>query len=100
MDVRQCEARTQPRRRRGIWGLTHRCLSPVKFRVRPADRFGRPDPTKVAWTGEYVCGRHVRPYLMDNGDSVWKPWIVEPLANGPANDANLGVRSERESGKV
>lgn len=72
-----CDHRTLPRRVRGIWGFDHACDNPAKFRVRGApDRHGR---EKVSLAGDTPCGLHARPYLMDNGDSVWKPWIVEPL---------------------
>lgn len=57
------------------------CPHPAKYRVRPRDPLtGMVDPTRHCVGGEYVCGRHVRPALMDNGDSAWWPWLVERLA--------------------
>ena len=54
--------------------LSHRCPNPARFRVRAAEA------RKVPWGPEQPCRRHVRPYLMDNGDSVRKPWIVEAIS--------------------
>jgi hypothetical protein len=82
--VSQCETVTEGRsHRRGPACIPeragHRCIHPARFRVQAADRHGGVDPSAVAAGGEYVCGTHVRPALMDNGDSVWKPWIVTRL---------------------
>lgn len=68
---RRCDAILEPRAWRR--GRPKRCQHPARFRQRGSD--GR-----AILQGEYVCGRHVRPALMDNGDSVRKPWIVEPIA--------------------
>ena len=51
----------------------YRCPHPAKYRVgdtRP--HYSPPE--------RFVCGRHVRPYLMDNGDSARAPWTVEALS--------------------
>lgn len=72
-----CEAHTRPGP--GGWWKSrgHRCTRPAKYRViGNIDRHGG---QSIPMEGEFVCGTHVRPALMDNGDSVWKPWIVTRL---------------------
>lgn len=61
-----------------MWGFEHACDNPARYRVRGAPDRIHPQGT-VSLSGETPCGLHVRPYLMDNGDSVWRPWIVERL---------------------
>lgn len=70
VQVLRCDHRTRP-------GMV--CPHLAKYRVtgNHHPRWG----TKVSASGETPCGIHVRPYLMDNGDSVWKPWIVTRLAD-------------------
>lgn len=53
------------------------CRYPAKFKVRGNP--GRDGREQISVAGEAPCGLHVRPYLMDNGDSVRAPWIVERL---------------------
>jgi hypothetical protein len=72
--MRQCEAWANARSAVSArFSHSYRCPNPAKFRVQAAQA------GQVVWEGEYVCGRHVRPALMDNGDSVRKPWIVSRL---------------------
>lgn len=73
MSKRRCEEWTLPRKTRSLWGLNHRCRNPARFRVQSRD------PDKAYIGGEYLCGLHIRPALMDNGDSAWKPWLVYRL---------------------
>lgn len=53
--------------------IVDRCPHRARYRVVRSDT-GTPP-----YEGEHACGRHVRPALMDNGDSVWKPWRVTAL---------------------
>lgn len=80
---RLCESWTRRTKRQWPEVSTdmHPCTYPAKFRIRARSEYGGNDvdPNVVSWQGEYVCGIHVRPALMDNGDSVWKPWIIERL---------------------
>lgn len=69
----QCQAKTRAWTGRFLISAGHRCVNPAKYGVSSNKR------NKVPPEDE-VCGVHVRPYLMDNGDSVWKPWNVWRLA--------------------
>jgi hypothetical protein len=75
-----CDHATRTTRRRWPERSTTEgpCRNPARYRVTANHRHG--ETNKVSAAGEYPCGLHVRPYLMDNGDSVWAPWVVTPLA--------------------
>lgn len=70
----RCESTTRPTRRR----LEHQCHNKARFKV-VGNKRRDDDSNSIPWDGEHQCGAHVRAFLMDNGDSVWKPWIVTRL---------------------
>lgn len=65
--------------------LMGRCPNPARFTVVANRKPYRDSGGGWPWRadGPNACGVHVRPALMDNGDSVWKPWVVERIGVVP-----------------
>ena len=80
--TRQCDSMATARSAVSArFDATYRCPHPAKYRVQSRDR-RTGEPNGAPFEGEYVCGRHVRPALLDNADSVWRPWLVTVLVPG------------------